>query len=139
MPTLTTVADWTITAAEETARFTHAAGAEYWAPRVWNGHGLGIAATDVAAFDRALSETMKLPVYWRARTRHAGSRAGDPGVWAEPRYEPDDDFVFVSGPCRSAEPAPGYRPVSAFDIDLVHLRGLRIRIAAYRSASRAGA
>ncbi|MFC3452324.1 hypothetical protein [Amycolatopsis speibonae] len=142
MPTLTTVADWTITASGDTACFAHATGDGYWAPRVWDGRGLGIAAADLAAFDKALGEMMKLPLYWQARTRHGDSGAGDRAVWSEPRYEPDDDFVYIAGPCRSAEPTVGYRPVSAFDVDLVHLRGLRIRVAAYRSTaleSRTGA
>ncbi|MFD5095741.1 hypothetical protein ACFWMR_34420 [Amycolatopsis thailandensis] len=135
MPTLTTVADWTITASEDTALFAHAVGDGYWAPRVWNGRGFGIAAADLAAFDKALGEIMKLPLYWQARARRGDSGAGDPAIWSEPRYEPDDDFVYVNGPCRSAGSTPGYRPVSTFDIDLVHLRGLRVRIAAYRSAA----
>ncbi|OXM44851.1 hypothetical protein [Amycolatopsis alba] len=142
MPTLTTVADWTITASEDFARFTYHLGDGYWAPRVWNGRGLGIAAADLATFDRALGETLRLPLYWRARAGRGDSSAGDREVWSEPWYEPDDDFVYISGPCRSAGHALGYRPVPAFDIDLVHLRGLRIRVAAYRAGGdrlRAGA
>ncbi|AEK46496.1 hypothetical protein [Amycolatopsis mediterranei] len=51
MPTLTAVADWTIT-----ARFTHASSSGYWAPRVWSSRGLAIAEADVAPFDKALGE-----------------------------------------------------------------------------------
>ncbi|MEU4522152.1 hypothetical protein AB0F52_25970 [Amycolatopsis sp. NPDC024027] len=40
MSTITTVANWTITASGDTASFTHAsAGGAYWAPRVWSGRG----------------------------------------------------------------------------------------------------
>ncbi|SEF37786.1 hypothetical protein SAMN05421837_115137 [Amycolatopsis pretoriensis] len=133
MPTLTTVAGWTITASGDTATFTHAAGG-FRAPRVWSGRGLAIAEADLASIDKALGEVLKLPVYWLARARRRDSGAGDAAVWSEPRYDPDDEFVYLAGPCR-AEEAPGYRPASAFVVDLVHLRGLRIRIAAYRAAT----
>ncbi|MCR6487372.1 hypothetical protein M8542_31535 [Amycolatopsis sp. OK19-0408] len=127
MPTLTTVADWTITASGDTATFTHASTA--WAPQVWSGHGLAIAEADLAAFGKALGEVLKLPVYWLARARRHDTAAGEPGIWSVPRRD-SDDFVYIDGPCRTDEPAPGYRPASTFTIDLVHLRGLRIRIAA---------
>lgn len=133
MPTLTTVADWTITSSGDTATFVHAGGGS-WAPRVWSGRALAIAEADLAAFDKALGEVMKLPVYWLARARRADAAAGDPVVWSEPRY--DAEFVHLSGPCRTAEAVAGYRPAPTFVIDLVHLRGLRIRIAAYRAAAR---
>ncbi|MGW5714598.1 hypothetical protein ACWEVP_00405 [Amycolatopsis sp. NPDC003865] len=131
MPTLTTVADWTITASGDTATFTHASGGGYWAPRVWNGRGLALAKNDLPAFDKALGEVLKLPIYWLARARRRDAAAGQAVVWSEPWYDPDDEFVYLTGPCRTGEPAAGYRPATAFGIDLVHLRGLRIRIAAY--------
>ena len=134
MPTLTTVADWTITASGDTATFTHASAGEYWTPRVWSGRGLAIAEADLADFDKALGAVLKLPVYWLARARSRDSHAGDAEVWSRPRYDPDDEFVYIAGPCRTGEPALGYRPAPTFVIDLVHLRGLRIRIAAYRAA-----
>ncbi|MEA5360899.1 hypothetical protein VA596_15230 [Amycolatopsis sp., V23-08] len=134
MPTLTTVADWTITASGDTATFTHASTGGYWAPRVWSGRGLAMAEAELAAFDKALGEVLKLPVYWLARARRADSGAGDATVWSEPRYEADDEFVYITGPCRTVEPAAGYRPAPTFAVDLVHLRGLRIRVAAYRAA-----
>lgn len=133
MPTLTTVADWTITASGDTATFTHATDGGHWAPRVWSGRGLAIAEGDLAAFDKALGEVLKLPVYWLARARRGDSAAGEAAVWSPPRYDPADEFVYLTGPCRTAAPASGYRPAPAFDIDLVHLRGLRIRVAAYRA------
>jgi hypothetical protein len=135
MSTLTTVADWTITASGDTATFTHASAGGYWAPRVWSGRGLAIAEAGLAAFDKALGEVLKLPVYWLARARRADSAAGEAAVWSEPRYDPEEGFVHIAGPCRAGEPIPGYRPVSTFAIDLVHLRGLRIRVAAYRAAA----
>ncbi|MFF1612346.1 hypothetical protein ACFVYA_31610 [Amycolatopsis sp. NPDC058278] len=135
MSTITTVANWTITAAGDTASFTHASAGAYWAPRVWSGRGLAIAEGDLAAFDKALGEVMKLPVYWLARARRRDANAGEPAVWSQPRYDPEDEFVYLSGPCRTGQPTAGYRPASTFVIDLVHLRGLRIRIAAYRATS----
>ncbi|WP_370963927.1 hypothetical protein [Amycolatopsis sp. cg9] len=125
MPTRTTVADWTITASGDTATFTHAASSG--APRVQDGRGLAVAETDLAALDKALGEVMKLPVYWLARARREAG-AGDAAVWSEPRFDPVDEFVHLTGPCRLDEPAAG------FAIDLVHLRGLRIRIASFRAA-----
>jgi hypothetical protein len=135
MPTLTTVAVWTIIASGDTATFTHASAGRYRAPRVWSGQALAIAEADLPAFGKALSEVLKLPVYWLARTRRGDPGAGEAAVWSQPRYDPDDEFVYLTGPCRTGEPTPGYRPASTFDIDLVHLRGLRIRIAGYRAAS----
>ncbi|WP_239070767.1 hypothetical protein [Amycolatopsis sp. SID8362] len=121
------MADWTITASGDTATFTHVADG-YWAPRVWSGRGLAIAEADLPALDKAVGAVLKLPIYWLARARHAA-------IWSAPRYDPDYELVYLTGPCRTGAPAPGYRPAPAFDVDLVHLRGLRIRIAAYRSAS----
>lgn len=133
MPTLTTVAGWTVTASGDTATFTHTAAGGFWAPRVWSGRGLAIAETDLPALDKVLGEVLKLPVYWLARARRGDRTAGEAAVWSEPRYDPEDEFVYLAGPCRTGAPAAGYRPVPAFAIDLVHLRGLRIRIAAYRA------
>lgn len=134
MPTLATVASWTIIASGDTASFTHASAGGYWAPRVWSGRGLALVEADLAAFDKSLGELMELPGYWLARARRRDAGAGDATVWSEPRFDPDDEFVYIAGPCRTGEPAAGYRPVSTFAIDLVHLRGLRIRTAAYRAA-----
>lgn len=103
---------------------------------MWSGRGLALAEPDLAAFDKALGEVLKLPVYWLARARRADQGAGEAAVWSEPRFEADDEFVYLAGPCRADEPGPGYRPVSTFEIELVHLRGLRIRVAAYRAARR---
>jgi hypothetical protein len=133
MPTLTTVAEWTVTASGDTATFTHTAAGGYWAPRVWSGRGLAVAEADLPALDKVLGEVLKLPVYWLARARRGDSAAGEAEVWSQPRYDAEDEFVYLAGPCRTDAPAAGYRPASAFAIDLVHLRGLRIRIAAYRA------
>jgi hypothetical protein len=135
MPTLTTVADWTITASGDTADFTYAAADAPGVPRVWSGRGLAIAEADLARFDKALGEVLKLPVYWLARARRRDAGAGEAAVWSAPRYDPADAFVYVTGPCRAAGPDPGYRPVSTFAVELVHLRGLRIRVAAYLAAA----
>ncbi|NBH11513.1 hypothetical protein [Amycolatopsis sp. SID8362] len=125
MPTRTTVADWTITASGDTATFTHASAP----PRVWHGRGFAIAEADLAALDKALGEVMKLPVYWLARGRRDAG-AGDAAVWSEPRHDPADESVHLAGPCRADE--------AGFAIDLVHLRGLRIRIASFRAAGAHG-
>ncbi|MEU7788027.1 MULTISPECIES: hypothetical protein [unclassified Amycolatopsis] len=121
MPTRTTVADWTITASGDTATFTHAVSA----PLVSDGRGFAVAETDLAALDKVLGEVMKLPVYWLARGRR-DAEAGEAAVWSEPRYDAEDESVHFAGPCRVAEPG--------FAVDLVHLRGLRIRIASFRAA-----
>ncbi|WP_290061902.1 hypothetical protein [Amycolatopsis solani] len=118
MPTLTTVADWTIVASGDTATVSHAAAS--WSPR-----GLAIAEADLAAFDKALGEVMKLPVYWLARARR-DAEEGEAAVWSVPRYDPDAELVHLAGPCRADE--------AGFAVDLVHLRGLRIRIASFRAA-----
>ena len=102
-------------------------------PRVWSGRGLAMPAADLPGFGAALGEAMKLPDYWSARSRSADVSAGDRAVWSVPHYDLDDDFVYISGPCLLAEPRPGYRPVTAFALALVHIRGLRIRVAAYLS------
>ncbi|MFB9690310.1 hypothetical protein [Amycolatopsis plumensis] len=127
-----TVADWTMTASGDTASFTHASVGGYWAPRVWSGHGLAMAVGDLPAFEKVLGELMKQPIYWLARARRRDVGAGEAAVWLEPRYDAEDEIVYLGGPCRAEGAAAGYRPASAFVIDLVHLRGLRIRIAAYR-------
>jgi hypothetical protein len=95
--------------------------------------GSGVPEGDLAALEKALGEVLKLPVYWLARARRRDIAAGEAAVWSEPRYDADDEFVYLTGPCRTDLPAPGYRPAAEFAIDLVHLRGLRLRLAAYRA------
>ncbi|MFB9684936.1 hypothetical protein [Amycolatopsis plumensis] len=70
---------------------------------------------------------MKHEAYWIARARHEG----DTAVWTPGRYDDEDGFVYFAGPCTHGDPWPGYRPATAFTIALPHIRGLRIRVAAY--------
>ncbi|GAA4523740.1 hypothetical protein [Amycolatopsis samaneae] len=109
---------------------------EYRLPRVWSGHGLAMPEADLPGFAVALSEVMKLPDYWIARAELPAPRPDDADLWSDPWYDVDDEFVYISGPCGQAGAAPGYRPGRAFAIALPHLRGLRIRVAAYLRAHR---
>ncbi|MEV6644532.1 hypothetical protein [Amycolatopsis sp. NPDC051371] len=89
MVTLTTVADWTITASGDIACFTMPPPAASGRRGVWSGRGLANAEADLAAFDESLGEVMKLPIYWLARARRRDAAAGEAAVWSEPRYDPD--------------------------------------------------
>ncbi|MEU4251421.1 hypothetical protein AB0F15_28805 [Amycolatopsis sp. NPDC026612] len=135
MPTLTELPQWTIRTSGDQATFTHvAAGRDRdpaATPRVWGGRGLALPEEDLPAFAKALGEVMKLPTYWTARAR-AGRLTldGDP-AWSEPRHDPQDGFVYVSGPCDPRHAEPGYRPAGSFTLDLADIRALRVRIAAY--------
>ncbi|MEU0794148.1 hypothetical protein ABZ342_29120 [Amycolatopsis sp. NPDC005961] len=136
MPTLTELPQWTVCASGDEATFTHVVTRRdrrrHYAPRVWDDRGLALHEDDLPGLAKALGEVMKLPVYWLARSRRRDVLdAGDAVVWSVPRFEADDEFVYIAGPCRTDQRAAGYRPVSAFVVDLVQLRGLRIRIAAY--------
>lgn len=136
--TIATTARWKIRPSGDFVRFERGAepdDAWYAAPRVWSGHGLALPEADLPAFGKALARGMKLPEYWAARAR-CGRRAGDASVWSEPRYDPDDDLVYVTGPCGLREQLPGYRPTSSFTLAWPHVRGLRIRVAAYLLATR---
>lgn len=136
--TIATSARWKITQAGEFVTFTRGAGPDdawYAAPRVWSGHGLAMPESDLPAFGKALAGGMKQPGYWAARAS-CDRRGGDVSVWSEPRYDADDDLVYVAGPCGLRERLPGYRPTSTFTIAWPHLRGLRIRLAAYLLATR---
>ncbi|WP_432850582.1 hypothetical protein ACQPXB_21605 [Amycolatopsis sp. CA-161197] len=124
---------WTVEVGETDARFTwtplqvgHTAANTV--PRAWDGHGLGVPAHDVPVLNSALKEIMKTPAFWQAY-RSAGRGAAQ--VWSEPHTDPDDGFVYVTGPCGLPSEVVGYRPVSSFTLDLADLRGLRIRLAAH--------
>ncbi|WP_410571244.1 hypothetical protein [Amycolatopsis sp. cmx-4-61] len=126
MSTLTELPQWTIRTAGDRATFTHVS-ADPGTPRTRSEPGLVLREADLPAFAKALGEVMKLPTYWTARAR-AGRPVldGDPG-WSEPRHDPEDGFVHVSGPCDPPRPEPG----GSFTVDLADVRGLRVRIAAY--------
>jgi hypothetical protein len=100
-------------------------------PRVWAGRGLGVADEDAAGLVAALGEVMKTPFYWQARSP-ARHRPGVGRVWSLPRRDPEDGFVYLSGPCGQNDGTAGYRPVYTFTIALPAVRDLRIRLTAYR-------
>ncbi|MFD9889393.1 hypothetical protein ACFWY9_08630 [Amycolatopsis sp. NPDC059027] len=104
---------------------------EYRLPRVWSGHGLAMPEADLPGFAMALAEVMRSPNYWNARAAQDDPRVNDTELWSEPWYDVDDEFVYISGPCGQAGADPGYRPGRAFAISLPHVRGLRVRVAAY--------
>jgi hypothetical protein len=103
-----------------------------WLPRVWHGRGLGLREDHLPGFRAAVAEVMSRPQYWReywrARMFPVGERAGD---WSPVRYDPDDDFTYIAGPCGRYRNEPGYRPTPNVEIPLRDLRGLRIRISSY--------
>ncbi|MEA5366720.1 hypothetical protein VA596_44815 [Amycolatopsis sp., V23-08] len=94
-------------------------------PRVWAGRGLGVADVDLPGLIAALGEVMKTPAYWHGRTPGTGA------AWSEPRRDPEDGFVYLSGPCGDDTGGAGYRPVYSFAIGVATLRDLRIRLTAY--------
>ncbi|MDQ7802827.1 hypothetical protein Q5425_03740 [Amycolatopsis sp. A133] len=100
-------------------------------PRVWSGRGLGLPEADWAGFAEQLRRVMKKDAYWIARAACPDRHAGDAAIWSSGRYDDEDGFVYFAGPCTHGDPWPGYRPARAFTIALPHVRGLRIRVAAY--------
>lgn len=98
-------------------------------PRVWAGRGLGVPDVDVPGLVAALGEVMKTPAYWRSR-----APVGPAMSWSRPWQDPEDGFVYLSGPCGQAAGAAGYRPVYSFSVELAAVRDLRIRLTAYHHA-----
>lgn len=96
-------------------------------PRVWSGRGLGLPEAELTDFAEQLRRVMKHKAYWLARD----PRAGDAAIWSPGHYDDEDGFVYFAGPCTHGGPWPGYRPTPAFTVALPHVRGLRIRVAAY--------
>ncbi len=136
--TITTAARWKIAQSGDFVTFKRTAkrgDTWYAAPRVWSGRGLALPESDLPGFAKALAEGMKHPGYWAAWAR-CDRRVGDAAVWSEPRYDPDDELVYIAGPCGLRERLPGYRPTSSFTVAWPHVRGLRIRVAAYLLATR---
>ncbi|SEF25050.1 hypothetical protein SAMN05421837_102986 [Amycolatopsis pretoriensis] len=100
-------------------------------PRVWSARGLGLPEDDLPGFAAQLRRVMKHEKYWIARAACADRRAGDAARWTFGRYDDEDGFVYFGGPCTHGDRWPGYRPATEFTIALPHVRGLRIRVAAY--------
>jgi len=127
VPTLTELPRWTIRTSGDQATFTQVPAGRTQPPRVREGRGLALPEEDLPGFAKALGEVMKLPTYWTARAR-AGrlTHDGEP-AWSEPRHDPQDGFVHVSGPCHPPQPEPG----GSFTVELADIRALRVRIAAY--------
>ncbi|MFK0246386.1 hypothetical protein ACIQUM_16920 [Amycolatopsis azurea] len=106
----------------------------YHLPRVWPGRGLAIPSTALESFHAALAEVRKQPV-----CRNPAACGDDSTeLWSVPWLDPDEEFVFISGPCEHGDPAVGYRPAPAFMIALPHLRGLLVRVTGYLCATPAG-
>jgi hypothetical protein len=103
-------------------------------PRVWSGRGLGLPEDELPKFAAQLRRVMKHEAYWLARADCPDRRAGDAARWSSGRYDDEDGFVYFAGPCADRGLWPGYRPTPAFTIALPHVRGLRIRVAAYLAA-----
>jgi hypothetical protein len=120
---------WTRQYADGSITFGSPARTPERMPRVWSGRGLGLPEGELTAFAGQLRRVMKHDAYWAARARDP--RAGDAKVWTPGRYDDEDGFVYFAGPCAHGDPWPGYRPARAFTIALPHVRGLRIRVAAY--------
>jgi hypothetical protein len=106
----------------------------YRTPRVWSGHGLGLPEADLPGFAGQVAQVMRHRAYWAARAAYPDPRAGDAGQWSPGRYDDEDGFVYFAGPCTHGDRLPGYHPTPAFTIALPHVRGLRVRLAAYLAA-----
>ncbi|GAA1956407.1 hypothetical protein [Amycolatopsis minnesotensis] len=136
---------WTVSIAGDTTTFSavsavsavssvddHTADAAL--PRVWGGRGLGVHRVDLPGLHASLVETMKHPAYWAARARHGLSTGrGTTEAWSMPHHDTDDDFVYFTGPCGNPGSDVGYRSAAVFTIELVDLRGLRVRLTAHLS------
>ncbi|MFG1643053.1 hypothetical protein ACGFMK_22400 [Amycolatopsis sp. NPDC049252] len=128
-------ARWTRVYAGGSVTFGHLVGDDYRTPRVWSAHGFGLPEADLAGFAVQLAKVMKHHAYWIARAECPDRRAGDATRWSPGRYDDEDAFVYFAGPCTHGDRLPGYHPAAAFTIALPHVRGLRIRVAAYLAAS----
>lgn len=125
---------WTCRCAGGAVTFGRPGRDVYRTARVWSGHGLGLAETDLAGFAGQLAKVMKHRAYWVARAECPDRRAGDAARWSPGRYDDEDGFVYFAGPCTNGDRLPGYHPAAAFTVALPHVRGLRIRLAGYLAA-----
>lgn len=87
---------------------------------------LGITQTDLPGFVQALAT---VPEY-ESLVPSQDDRAP---IWSKPRYDPDEAFVYVTGPCQLPVVLPGYAPTATFTIQLRHIAALRARLTAYLS------
>jgi hypothetical protein len=129
---------WTITQASDAVTFHWTSGRTRPEacdlPRVWDGRGLAVPTADLPGFAEALREVLKppaLPALPQARTGSHDRDAADASDWSRVRHDPEDDFLYITGPCGPRSSTPGYRPTATFTIALPHLPGLRLRISAY--------
>nr|WP_239071976.1 hypothetical protein [Amycolatopsis sp. SID8362] len=102
-------------------------------PRIWPGRGMGVSDVDGQGLLAAVAETMKTPRYWIASRQQAGAWQDQP--WGVARQDPDDGFVYLTGPCGEPDGSAGYRPTRQLPIALWTLRGLRIRLAVFLRAT----
>ncbi|CAM3316423.1 hypothetical protein KIPE111705_01780 [Kibdelosporangium persicum] len=129
MATVTRVLPWTITAAGDVLTFTYAAdGRRHSFPRVWNGRGLGVTEADLPAFTRALAQVPGSENVIPSQDDRTGETRPS---WSQPRYDQDESFVYITGPCHLPRPLPGYAPTSTFTIDIRHIAALRARLTAF--------
>jgi hypothetical protein len=126
---------WTITQASDAVTFHWTSGRSRTEacdlPRVWDGRGLAVPAADLPGFAEALQEVLKLPMVPRARAGSHDRETGDSFAWSRVHHDPEDDFLYITGPCGPRSSTPGYRPTATFAIALPQVPGLRLRIAAY--------
>lgn len=123
---------WTITAVGDVLTFTYTAdGRRHSLPRVWDGRGLGITEADLPAFTRALAQVP--PSENVVPSQHDRTEDIRP-AWSKPRYDPDESFVYITGPCHLPRPLPGYAQTTTFTIDNRHIPALRARLTAFLRA-----
>ena len=103
---------------------------------MWSGRGLGLPEAELADFAAQLRRVMKHESYWLARAACPDRRAGDAAAGHRAATTTKTVSSTSPGPCTHGDPWPGYRPAEAFTIALPHVRGLRIRVAAYLAAGR---
>ncbi|SMD26551.1 hypothetical protein [Kibdelosporangium aridum] len=128
MAIITGAPTWTITVAGDIVSFDYTGSDRYSVPRVWAGRGLGITQADLPEFVQALA---KVPDYESLVPSQDDRAEGNEPTWSKPRYDPDEAFVYVTGPCQLPVPLPGYAPTSTFTIKLRHVAALRARLTAY--------
>ncbi|MFE0020986.1 hypothetical protein [Amycolatopsis sp. NPDC059021] len=141
MFTITTVemGHWTAAISGGVVTFLYESGdagpnAEFRLPRVWPGRSLAIPAAELEAFHALLAEVMRKPAYRNACPPAADSTEPWSALW----FDPDEEFVYLAGPCENKDGTAGYRPVRGFTIALSHVKGLRARVTGYLHPGQSG-
>ena len=100
-------------------------------------HSLALAAYPGALTLLVVGAIAEWGAVWALLPERVGIPPAGRSVLAAMRPGPlvsGSTFVYFAGPCTNGHPWPGYRPAQAFTIALPHVRGLRIRVAAYLAA-----